>query len=113
MFHMSAMLPMLATMWAGGRFITDTHFEADAAMRAIVAEKPTILFTAFPTIMSALVSHPDFDAEAMSQVRLVNNVAPPDQLKANMKVLPQGRTCQCLWPHRSLRGLLQRQRGGG
>ena len=89
MFHMSAMLPMLATMWAGGRFITDTHFEADAAMCAIAAEKPTILFTAFPTIMSALVSHPDFDTEAMSQVRLVNNVAPPDQLKANMKVLPK------------------------
>jgi acyl-CoA synthetase (AMP-forming)/AMP-acid ligase II len=89
LFHMSALLPMLATIWAGGRFITDTHFEADAAMRAIVVEKPTILFTAFPTIMSALVSHPDFDAEAMSQVRLVNNVAPPDQLKANMKVLPK------------------------
>jgi len=89
LFHMSALLPMLATIWAGGRFITDTHFEADAAMRAIVVEKPTILFTAFPTIMSALVSHPDFDAEAMSQVRLVNNVAPPDQLKAKMKVLPK------------------------
>jgi acyl-CoA synthetase (AMP-forming)/AMP-acid ligase II len=89
MFHMSAILPMLATIWAGGKFITDTHFDADAAMRAIVAEQPTILFTAFPTIMAALVGHPDFDAEAMSQVRLVNNVAPPEQLKANMKILPK------------------------
>jgi acyl-CoA synthetase (AMP-forming)/AMP-acid ligase II len=89
MFHMSAILPMLATMWAGGKFITDTHFDADAAMRAIGAEAPTILFTAFPTIMAALVGHPDFDADAMSQVRLVNNVAPPEQLKANMKILPK------------------------
>lgn len=89
MFHMSAVLPLLATVWAGARFITDTHFEVDAAMRAIAAEKPTILFTAFPTIMSALVNHPDFDASKMGQVRLVNNVAPPDQLKANMKLLPE------------------------
>ncbi len=89
MFHMSAILPLLATIWAGGKFITDTHFEADAAMRAIAAEQPTILFTAFPTIMAALMSHADFDADAMSKVRLVNNVAPPDQLKANMKILPR------------------------
>lgn len=89
MFHMSAVLPLLATVWAGARFITDTHFEVDAAMRAIAAEKPTILFTAFPTIMSALVNHPDFDPHKMRQVRLVNNVAPPDQLKANMKLLPE------------------------
>lgn len=26
MFHMSAVLPLLATVWAGARFITDTHF---------------------------------------------------------------------------------------
>jgi len=89
MFHMGAILPLLATIWAGGRFITDTHFDADAAMQTIAAEKPTILFPAFPTVMSAVVNHPEFDAEKVADVRLVNNVAPPDQLKANMKVLPR------------------------
>ncbi len=88
MFHMGAILPLISVFWAGGSFITDTHFDADSAIRAIGQEKPTILFTAFPTIMAALVSHPGFDAADMPQLRLVNNVAPPSQLKKNMEILP-------------------------
>jgi fatty-acyl-CoA synthase len=88
MFHMGAILPLVSVIWAGARFITDTHFDADSAIQAIGQEKPSILFTAFPTIMAALVSHPDFDAGNMSQLRLVNNVAPPNQLKKNMEILP-------------------------
>jgi acyl-CoA synthetase (AMP-forming)/AMP-acid ligase II len=89
MFHMGAILPLISVIWAGACFITDTHFDADSAIRAIGQEKPTIMFTAFPTIMAALVSHPDFDAGNMPQLRLVNNVAPPSQLKKNMEILPQ------------------------
>jgi acyl-CoA synthetase (AMP-forming)/AMP-acid ligase II len=88
MFHMGAILPLISVIWAGARFITDTHFDADSAIRAIGKEKPTIMFTAFPTIMAALVSHPDFNARNMPQLRLVNNVAPPSQLKRNMEILP-------------------------
>jgi len=89
MFHMGAILPLISVIWAGARYITDTHFDADSAILAIGQEKPTIMFTAFPTIMAALVSHPDFDAGNMPQLRLVNNVAPPSQLKKNMEILPQ------------------------
>ncbi len=88
MFHMGAILPLISVIWAGARFITDTHFEPDAAILAIGQEKPTILFTAFPTVMAALVSHPDFDGSNMPELRLVNNVAPPSQLKKNMEILP-------------------------
>ncbi len=88
MFHMGAILPLISVYWAGACFITDTHFDGDSAIRAIGQEKPTIMFTAFPTIMAALVSHPDFDAANMPQLRLVNNVAPPSQLKKNMEILP-------------------------
>jgi acyl-CoA synthetase (AMP-forming)/AMP-acid ligase II len=88
MFHMGAILPLISVIWAGARFITDTHFDADSAMRAIAEEKATIFFTAFPTIMAALVNHPDFDVRNMPQLRLVNNVAPPNQLKKNMEILP-------------------------
>ncbi len=88
MFHMGAVLPLLSVIWAGARFITDSHFEPDAAIAAIEAEKPTIMFTAFPTIMAALVGHPRFNPDKMQQLRLVNNVAPPSQLLENMKVLP-------------------------
>jgi long-subunit acyl-CoA synthetase (AMP-forming) len=45
MFHMSSIMPMLATMWTGAKFITDTHFDPDAAWRVLEAEQPTIWFT--------------------------------------------------------------------
>jgi acyl-CoA synthetase (AMP-forming)/AMP-acid ligase II len=88
MFHMGAILPIISVFWNGASFCTDTHFDADSAIEAIVAEKPTIMFTAFPTIMAALLAHPRFDAGEMRQIRLVNNVAPPSQLKKNMEALP-------------------------
>jgi len=88
MFHMAAILPLISIVWAGAQFITDTHFDADSAIEAIGREKPTIWFTAFPTIMAAIVGHPEFDAGSMPQLRLVNNVAPPSQLKKNMQLLP-------------------------
>jgi len=89
MFHMAAILPLISIIWAGAVFVTDTHFDADSAIEAIGKEKPTIFFTAFPTIMAALVGHPGFNAGNMPQLRLVNNVAPPSQLKKNMEILPQ------------------------
>jgi acyl-CoA synthetase (AMP-forming)/AMP-acid ligase II len=89
MFHMSSIMPLLATMCAGGSFISATHFVADEALKVIAKEKPTILFTAFPAVMSAIVDHPDFNADEMDQIRLVNNVAPPNQLRKNMTILPQ------------------------
>ncbi|NKB39111.1 MAG: AMP-binding protein [Gammaproteobacteria bacterium] len=88
MFHMSAIMPLLAGMWAGSSFISSTHFVADDALKSIETEKPTILFTAFPAVMSAIVGHPVFNAEKMKQIRLVNNVAPPNQLRKNMSLLP-------------------------
>ncbi len=88
LFHMAAILPLISVIWAGACFITDTHFDADSAIEAIGEEQPTILFTAFPLIMAALVNHPDFDVRNMPQLRLVNNVAPPNQLKKNMEILP-------------------------
>lgn len=88
MFHMSSIMPLLATIWTGGSFLSDTHFDADNALQMIEDEKPTILFVAFPTIMSAIVCHPRFDAKKMEHVRLINNVAPPDQLRKNMTLIP-------------------------
>ena len=88
MFHLASILPLISVIWVGACFITDTHFYADSAIEAIGEEHPTILFTAFPLIMAALVTHPEFDVSKMPQLRLVNNVAPPNQLKKNMEILP-------------------------
>jgi acyl-CoA synthetase (AMP-forming)/AMP-acid ligase II len=88
MFHMSSVMPLLATMWAGGRFITDTHFDADAAWEVLEKEQPTVWFTAFPAVMSAILNHPCFTVDRVPWVRLIINVAPPDQLRRNMKAIP-------------------------
>lgn len=88
MFHLSSIMPLLAGMWAGSSFFSQVVFEADEAIRIIETERPTFLYTAFPTIMAGLVQHPRFRPEIVGQVRLVNNVAPPDQLRKNMKLVP-------------------------
>lgn len=88
MFHLSSIMPLLATMWSGGSFFSQTVFDADLAIRIIEAERPTFLYTAFPTIMSAIVQHPRFSAAMVESVRLINNVAPPDQLRRNMQLIP-------------------------
>ena len=88
-FHISSLLPMVASMWAGAAYATDTHFDIDRALDQIYRLEPTILFPAFPAIMGDLLSHEDFQADKMARVRLVNNVAPASQLLENMAKLPQ------------------------
>lgn len=89
MFHMAAIMPMLATMWAGGAYISSTHFDATSAWKLIEKEKATILYPAFPLIMSELLSHPLFKSVDLSPIRLINNVAPSDRLRENMKLMPK------------------------
>ena len=89
MFHMASILPLLSLVWSGGSFVSDTHFDAGRALTQIRAKCATILYPAFPAIMADLLNHPAFDAQRLDSVRLVSNVAPPDTLRANMRVLPQ------------------------
>lgn len=88
MFHMASILPLLSLVWSGGSFVSDTHFDAGRALAQIGAKRATILYPAFPAIMADLRNHPAFDAQRLDSVRLVSNVAPPDTLRANMRVLP-------------------------
>ncbi len=88
-FHISSLLPMVASMWAGAEYVTDTHFDVDRALEQIYRVEPTILFPAFPAIMGDLLAHEDFQADKMASVRLVNNVAPASRLLENMAKLPQ------------------------
>jgi acyl-CoA synthetase (AMP-forming)/AMP-acid ligase II len=88
-FHMSTMLPLAATRATGACFIGVPHFEVNAAWPEIVAERPTIMFTAFPAITNEIFAHPEFDAAKLAAVRVMNNVGPPDLLRRYMSLLPQ------------------------
>lgn len=88
LFHLASLLPMFASFATGGSYISDSHFDAARAWEQILAHRATILYPAFPTVMSELVAHPAFAQLDTRQVRLINNVAPPERLRENMRLLP-------------------------
>ncbi|MBB2747138.1 UNVERIFIED_ORG: fatty-acyl-CoA synthase [Microbispora rosea subsp. rosea] len=88
MFHMSSVLPLIASFHVGGTFVSMQHFEADAALALMHEERVTHAFPTFPTVTQALTQHPRFAEVDFSELRLVNTVASPTRL----------RELQDLWP---------------
>lgn len=88
MFHMSFLLPFIAALDAGASILLMTHFEPGAAIGFIEREQPTIDFSSFPTIVQAILDHPEFDVSKHRSVRLINVVAPPDYLRSLQRNLP-------------------------
>ena len=88
-FHMSTILPMAACLLTGATFVATQHFDPTAAVRCLADERITIAFPAFPTLMTALLNHPEYDPAKLPALRLVNNVAPPDTLKSFQRRLPE------------------------
>lgn len=88
-FHMSTLLPLAACRSTGAAFIGAVEFVAADALQTICEHRATILFPSFPAITNELLAHRDFDAAALSQVRIVNNVGPPDLLRRYAAALPR------------------------
>jgi fatty-acyl-CoA synthase len=88
MFHMSAILPLIGVFDAGATFLSMTHFEADAALAMLSDEHATMNFATFPAITQALLNHPDYHPDRWRDIKLVNNVAPPDTLRDMQRRMP-------------------------
>ncbi|WP_070152379.1 AMP-binding protein [Sphingobium phenoxybenzoativorans] len=88
LFHMSTMLPMAACRSAGACFIGMDHFDGDTAMALLIAERPTVHYAGFPTIISALVTHPDFAKYDQSRLRINHVVGPTDLLRRYGALFP-------------------------
>jgi len=82
MFHLSSILPLTASLRAGGRYVTMVDFEANAAVEQILTERPSFLFGTFPTLNQELLAHEGFRSADLSFVKYVNQVAPPDLQRA-------------------------------
>jgi len=91
LFHMSTVLPITACLATRAAFICMEHFEPGAALDQMEAEQATIAFTAFPTLMNALLEHPSFGDRNLSSIRLINNVAPVDTLRYFQSRMPQAK----------------------
>ena len=89
MFHMSSILPLMCCLDAGAAMQSMTYFEAGAALEMMERDVTTLAFPAFPTITNELINHPDFKTRDLSQIRRINNVAPPDVLRKFQDAFPQ------------------------
>jgi acyl-CoA synthetase (AMP-forming)/AMP-acid ligase II len=81
LFHMSCLGPLIFTTALGGTLVTTTHFAPPDALDQIEEERATWLYSVFPPITMALVTHPSFAARDLSRVRGLLNVAPPDTMR--------------------------------
>ncbi len=89
MFHMAAILPMMACMDAGAAMLSMMHVDAGESLRLMEEEKVTVAFPSFPTITLDLINHPDFATRDLSHLRRINNIAPPDMLAQFQEAFPQ------------------------
>lgn len=87
MYHMSFVLPLVACLDAGAALLTMEYFEPGEALSYMEREKATVNYGSFPTITEALLNHPDYDADRLD-IRVVNNVGPPDVLKSMQDRMP-------------------------
>ncbi len=88
MFHMAAILPMICCMHAGAAMLSMTHVEPGLSLKMMEENKVTVAFPSFPTIMQDLLNHPNFKTTDLSNLRRLNNVAPPDLLRQFQNALP-------------------------
>jgi acyl-CoA synthetase (AMP-forming)/AMP-acid ligase II len=91
MFHIAAILPLVAIFDVGGCYLTAEHFQPGAALKMLEDEQVTATYPCFWTIMGDLVQHPDFPKRDLTSIRLMNaNFAVQPQMVADsmMKAMP-------------------------
>ncbi len=91
MFHIAAVLPMLAIFDVGGTYLTMGYFDAGVALKMLEQYKVTALYPSFVTIMQGLVYHPSFQDADLTRVKLMNSnfaVQPPGVAEPIMAAMP-------------------------
>jgi fatty-acyl-CoA synthase/long-chain acyl-CoA synthetase len=92
MFHIAAVLPMLAIFDVGGTYLTMDHFDPGLALKMLEQHKVTATYPCFVTIMQGLIYHPDFPRTNLRRIRLMNSnfaVQPPAVAESIMQAMPQ------------------------
>lgn len=73
MFHIAAILPMLAIFEVGGTYVTMGHFDAGRALQMLSRDAVTATYPCFVTIISDLLYHPSFATTDLTRIRLMNS----------------------------------------
>jgi acyl-CoA synthetase (AMP-forming)/AMP-acid ligase II len=91
LFHIAAILPMVAIFDVGGAYLTMSYFDAGVALEMLEAERVTATYPCFVTIMSDLIHHPNFSKTDLSRITLMNSnfaVQPPGIKEAMLEAMP-------------------------
>ncbi len=91
MFHIAAILPIVASFDVGAAYLTMAYFDAGIALKMLEEERASVTYPCFITIMADLINHPDFEKTDLSAVRLMNSnfaVQPPGIAEAMQKAMP-------------------------
>lgn len=85
-FHIAGILPLIASLDAGGAYLTIPAFDAGEALAMLERERATHAYPCFVTIMQDLITHPRFAETDLSSVRLMNSnfAVQPDWIREAM-----------------------------
>jgi len=92
LFHIAAILPMIAIFDVGGTYLTMRYFDAGQALEMLEQERVTATYPCFVTIMSDLIYHPRFKDADLTRIRLMNSnfaVQPPGIKEAMLAAMPE------------------------
>src|SRR5580692_3141636 len=92
MFHIAAVLPMLAIFDVGGTYLTMSYFDPKVALEMLERYEVTATYPSFVTFMQGLIYHPNFPSTNLSRVKLMNSnfaVQPPAVAESIMRAMPQ------------------------
>ena len=88
MFHMAAVLPLIACLDAGCAMLSMNRVDATVALEMMESEGVTIAFPAFPTVTNDLITHPRFASTDLGRLRRINNIAPVEMLRRFQDAFP-------------------------
>lgn len=91
MFHIAAVLPMLAIFDVGGTYLTMGYFDPGVALKMLEDYRVTAAYPSFVTIMQGLIYHPDFPKRNLTSLKLMNSnfaVQPPGVAEPIMQAMP-------------------------
>jgi acyl-CoA synthetase (AMP-forming)/AMP-acid ligase II len=92
LFHIAAMLPLIAAFSVGATYLGMQYFEPGLSLEMIDRNGVTMIFAPFVTFLQAMALHPKFNSTDFSKVRLMNScfaVQPKSVSDAYRKAMPQ------------------------
>ncbi|MFV0461616.1 MAG: class I adenylate-forming enzyme family protein, partial [Nostocoides sp.] len=89
LFHMSGLLPLLASVRAGSTFLCMARVDAGEGLAMMRREQATVAFVAFAQLALDLIAQPDYQPSELPQLRIVHTGGVPEVLAKVQLAFPQ------------------------